>query len=96
MSTIPSAGETWAWHHWRLLSDSEMEQVRQDQPLSMAWCLECHRSPQHHLRPRDQVTNMAWDVAATGKTQVELGTELAAEYHVQSPQFMTSCTTCHR
>jgi hypothetical protein len=75
---------------------NEMEVVRQDQPLSMAWCLECHRNPKEHLRPRDQVTSMTWDVASTGKSQRELGTELAAEYHVQSPQFMTSCTTCHR
>jgi hypothetical protein len=75
---------------------NEMEVVRQDQPLSMAWCLECHRNPTEHLRPRDQVTSMTWDVAMTGKSQRELGNELAAEYHVQSPQFMTSCTTCHR
>ncbi len=75
---------------------TEMEEVRQVQPLSMAWCLECHRAPQNYLRPRDQVTSMTWDVTTTGKTQSELGAELAAVYHVQSQQFMTSCTTCHR
>lgn len=75
---------------------NEMEVVRQVKPLSMAWCLECHRSPQEHLRPRDQVTSMTWDVSSTGKSPSELGAELAAEYHVQSPEFMTSCTTCHR
>jgi hypothetical protein len=75
----------------------QMEEVEQAKPLSMAWCLECHRSPERHLRPRDQVTNMSWDaMAATGKSQSDLGTALAAEYHVQSPQFMSSCTTCHR
>lgn len=75
---------------------TEMEEVRQDQPLSMAWCLECHRAPENHLRPRNQVTSMTWDVATIGKTQQALGRELVAEYHVQSKQFMTSCTTCHR
>ena len=75
---------------------NEMEIVHQAQPLSMAWCLECHRAPENHLRPREEVTNMNWDVSMTGRTQSELGAELAAEYHVQSKQFMTSCTTCHR
>ena len=75
----------------------EMEEVRQDQPLSMAWCLDCHRSPEKNLRPRAQVTNMSWDaLAATGKSPLEIGTELAAQYHVQSQPFMTSCSTCHR
>ncbi len=76
---------------------NEMEEVRQDQPLSMAWCLECHRSPETSLRPRDQVTNMSWDaLAATGKSSSELGRELSEEYHIQSQAFMTSCSTCHR
>jgi hypothetical protein len=38
----------------------QMEVVRQDQPLSMGWCLECHRDPKPNLRPKDQITNMEW------------------------------------
>jgi hypothetical protein len=38
----------------------QMDVVRQDQPLSMSWCLDCHRDPTPHLRPRDQITNMEW------------------------------------
>lgn len=76
---------------------NEMEEVRQDQPLSMAWCLECHRSPEQNLRPREEVTNMSWDaLAATGKSPSELGSELAAQYHIQPQPYMTSCSTCHR
>jgi hypothetical protein len=75
----------------------QMEEVYQAEPLSMAWCLECHRSPQNHLRPRDQITNMKWDaMSERGQSQRELGAALAAEYHIQSPQYMSSCTTCHR
>lgn len=75
----------------------EMEEVRQDQPLSMAWCLECHRNPEDYLRPRDEVTRMGWDaLTSTGKSQRQLGHGLVDEYDVQSPHFMTSCTTCHR
>ncbi len=29
----------------------QMEQVYQAKPLSMAWCLDCHRNPDPHLRP---------------------------------------------
>jgi hypothetical protein len=38
----------------------QMEVVKQVEPLSMAWCLDCHRNPTPHLRPVDQVTNMEW------------------------------------
>ncbi|MEX1027609.1 MAG: cytochrome c3 family protein [Candidatus Paceibacterota bacterium] len=75
----------------------QMEEVSQAKSLSMAWCLECHRAPEEHLRPRDAVTAMGWDaLAATGKSQQDLGAKLVSEYHVQSPHFMTSCSICHR
>ncbi len=37
-----------------------MEEVRMEYPLSMSWCLDCHRDPTPNLRPQDQVTNMTW------------------------------------
>ena len=37
-----------------------MEVVMQTQPLSMGWCLDCHRAPEKHLRPTSEVTNMSW------------------------------------
>jgi hypothetical protein len=30
-----------------------MEVVRQEEPLSMGWCLDCHRNPEPELRPLD-------------------------------------------
>lgn len=75
----------------------QMEEVYQEKSLSMAWCLECHRAPENHLRPRQFITAMGWDSQATvGKTQSELGLELVSAHHIQSMQFMTSCSTCHR
>ena len=38
----------------------QMERVETVKPLNMGWCLECHRDPRPHLRPKDQVTNMLW------------------------------------
>ncbi|MEX0995023.1 MAG: cytochrome c3 family protein, partial [Balneolaceae bacterium] len=28
-----------------------MEVVHQSEPLSMGWCLDCHREPENHIRP---------------------------------------------
>ncbi len=74
----------------------KMEVVYQSKPLTMAWCLECHRAPEQHLRPREEVTNMAWAPEVINKTQYELGTELKQKYNVHDAAYMTSCYTCHR
>jgi hypothetical protein len=41
----------------------QMDVVRQEKPLSMGWCLECHRNPTPNLRPTNMVTNMEWTPA---------------------------------
>jgi menaquinone reductase, multiheme cytochrome c subunit len=75
----------------------QMEEVYQAQSLSMAWCIECHRAPENHIRPREFITSMGWDsLESTGKGQLALGRELIDAHNVQSMQFMTSCSTCHR
>jgi len=68
----------------------EMAQVEKAQPLTMGWCLDCHRQPEKYLRPRDQVTSMTYKPKGD---QVALGRELKEQYHVDT---RTSCTTCHR
>ena len=65
--------------------------VYQDKPLSMGWCLECHRNPEPHLRPPDQVTNMNF-VPPSGD-QLALGHELRKSLKLNPS---TDCSTCHR
>jgi hypothetical protein len=65
----------------------QMEVVRQDQPLSMSWCLDCHRDPGKHLRPKDQITNMAWEPPAEEE-------ELLARAALVNPP--EHCSGCHR
>ena len=67
----------------------QMDVVQVKEPLSMSWCLDCHRNPEPHLRPKDQLTNMAWQPPERGN----LGAQLAQSYHVNPP---TSCSGCHR
>jgi hypothetical protein len=72
----------------------QMDQVYQAQPLSMGWCLNCHRAPENFLRPKDQITNMNW--TPPDGDQRKLGLELKAQYGIRDRQYMESCSTCHR
>jgi hypothetical protein len=67
-----------------------MEVVFQDKPLSMGWCLECHRSPENHLRPVEFVTQLDW---VPEDDQLALGTRLRETNNINPP---TDCNTCHR
>lgn len=72
----------------------QMDVVYQSKPLSMSWCLECHREPEKFLRPKDQVTNMSWQ--PPDGDQLALGEKLKLEYGIRDETYMTSCSTCHR
>ena len=39
---------------------NHMPVVYDAKPLSMAWCLECHRHPENFLRPENQIFNLDW------------------------------------
>jgi hypothetical protein len=39
---------------------NHMPVVYDAKPMSMKWCLECHRNPENFLRPEDQITNLDW------------------------------------
>lgn len=68
----------------------EMNLTYQVPSLQMEWCLGCHRHPEDHVRPREQVFTMGW---VPPIPQSELGPQLVAEYGIQSK---TYCSTCHR
>jgi hypothetical protein len=68
----------------------EMGQVYQVERLSMSWCLDCHRSPERFLRPKDEVTDMQWQPT---RPQEIVGAEIRDQLHVAPT---TDCTGCHR
>jgi hypothetical protein len=68
-----------------------MEVVHQHAPLSMGWCLDCHRNPDERLRPVTEMTNMSFN-AATDLTEAER-VALKDQYHI-NPN--SNCSTCHR
>jgi hypothetical protein len=67
-----------------------MAVVTQVEPLSMGWCLECHRNPGPHLRPYDQLTDTAW---TPPENQSELAARFIEERAIAPPE---DCSTCHR
>lgn len=66
----------------------KMNLIYQASPLTMEWCLNCHRNPEKHIRPREEVFNMAWQP----KNQETEGPRLVKAYNVQK---LTHCSTCH-
>jgi len=71
----------------------QMPLVRQVASLQMSWCLDCHRSPERYVRPREAVFTMGYQPPEPQET---LGPKLAAEYKIQDQRTLTSCNTCHR
>jgi hypothetical protein len=69
----------------------KMEEVYHAQPLSMAFCLDCHRNPGPNLRPLDRITDLAWN------PQPHLPADWA-EKAVRDWKINPSsnCSACHR
>ena len=71
----------------------KVEVVAQEKPLSMGWCLDCHRAPETALRPQKDVFNLGWQPPA-GMTQHEIGLKIKNEAKINPPD--TNCWGCHR
>jgi hypothetical protein len=76
---------------------NHMDEVFHAKPLSMTFCLNCHRDPAMHVRPLDKITDLDWQVtkndADWADQQRSHGEKIVHDWHVQSLQ---NCSTCHR
>lgn len=70
----------------------KMAIMRQEQPLTMGWCLECHRHPENHIRPENRVFDMSWQPPPD---QRKRGLALIRQYLIHTDH-LTDCSTCHR
>ncbi|MFN3325181.1 MAG: cytochrome c3 family protein [Bryobacteraceae bacterium] len=68
----------------------QMVEVKQVEPLNMAWCLDCHRNPAPNIRPAELVTNLAWK---PDRDPAEIGREIIAQKNIAPPVY---CSGCHR
>jgi hypothetical protein len=86
----------------------QMVEVTQAEPLNMGWCLDCHRNPEQHLRPKDKVTVMGYkdktakqlvaDQKAESADQahaliLKQGKDLKEANNINPPEH---CSGCHR
>jgi hypothetical protein len=65
-----------------------MAQVRQAEPLTMSWCLDCHRNPEPRRRPADAITAMGWHPSPGAVHPPPLSPARQAA--------ITTCSACHR
>lgn len=71
---------------------NEMEVVTHTQPLSMSFCLECHRNPASRVRQPEDIYDLdSPTIAATAG--LEAGAKFVHDWNIKPPQ---SCTGCHR
>jgi hypothetical protein len=67
----------------------QMVHMKQVEPLSMGWCLECHRDPEPNLRKKSEITKMDWQPrsAEVAKADPDIN------HGVNPPK---NCSGCHR
>ncbi|MFQ5652706.1 MAG: cytochrome c3 family protein [bacterium] len=68
---------------------AEMELVMQTKPLSMNWCLDCHRNPDAKLRPESEITTMNW---LPLENQMEFAAKIIKAKNLKPPD---DCSACH-
>ncbi|MDA7876773.1 cytochrome c family protein [Akkermansiaceae bacterium] len=90
----------------------KMEVVHHAESHSMGWCLECHRAPEKHVRPLEEVFNLDYDAEEYLKANEVIDSEglvLEKGKQIETAEdfgkFLVahwgispkeSCSTCHR
>jgi hypothetical protein len=76
---------------------NQMTEVYHAKPLSMSFCLECHRNPAARVRPPDKITDLNWqwsgDPNVAAQQQKAFGEKFVHDFRVESLQ---NCSACHR
>jgi hypothetical protein len=76
---------------------NKMEEVYHYQPLSMTFCLDCHRNPAAKVRPQEKITDLDWKWDPNPEENARLqklhGEQMVRNNHIESLQ---TCSACHR
>jgi len=76
---------------------NKMDEVYHAKPLSMAFCLDCHRKPEDRLRPPEKITDLDWTWSSDPQVAAEMqrthGKDFVDKWRVHTSE---SCSTCHR
>jgi hypothetical protein len=69
----------------------QMALMAKGEPLTMRWCLDCHRDPGPRLHPASEIFAAA-SPPTRSRGQMEA---LLRSYHIH-PEILTNCSSCHR
>lgn len=69
---------------------TEMELITRVKPLSMGWCLDCHRNAAPEIRPADMITKFNWH---SSPEDLENAKKIIAAKNIRPS---VDCSTCHR
>jgi hypothetical protein len=70
---------------------AHMPLMRREAPLTMKWCLDCHRHPERAVRERGDV----FALKAPDARDDALGMHLVDTYRIDTRR-LTDCSVCHR
>ena len=70
-----------------------MALTAQGKPLTMGWCLSCHRNPAPNLRAENEIFNMEWKPLFPD--QDRKGPDLVKANHIDFARLI-ECSICHR
>ena len=70
---------------------NKMDEVYHAKPLSMTFCLDCHRNPELQIRHPKDVYNL--DLQIAPEEQLKLGKKFVHDWRVNASQ---NCSACHR
>ena len=71
---------------------NEMDVVAHAKPLSMGFCIDCHRDPASHVREKGDIFNLDSKTIAD-KSGFEAAHKFLTDRNIKPPQ---SCSGCHR
>ncbi len=69
-----------------------MPLIMKTESLQMEWCLDCHRNPAAHVRPRAEVQTMGWTPPDPERAPADAAA-LVERYAIRS---LDDCSVCHR
>lgn len=70
-----------------------MTEIYHKKPLSMDFCLDCHRNPENYIRPLDRIYDMNYEKTVPEQERRRKGEKLVAHWEINPGQ---SCSVCHR
>ena len=63
---------------------NEMDVVTQEKPMSMGFCLDCHRAPEEHVREKADVFNLDSKTIAAAQG-IEAGRKFVHDWNINPP-----------